>query len=77
MASSETIYRLLLDASQSGEACALVTVATVTGSAPREPGAKMVVFEDGHIVGTIGGGKFESLVIEEAVHAIANGGSVL
>ncbi|MEO8205263.1 MAG: XdhC family protein [Chthoniobacterales bacterium] len=77
MASSETIYRLLLEASLSGEACALVTVATVTGSAPREAGAKMVVFEDGHIVGTIGGGKFESLVIEEAVQAIANGGSIL
>ena len=68
---SEAIHRLLLEALHSGEACALVTVANVTGSAPRETGTKMVIFEDGRIVGTIGGGKFESLVVEESQKAIA------
>jgi xanthine dehydrogenase accessory factor len=33
----------------------------------------MVIFEDGRIAGTIGGGKFESLVIEEAHKAMATG----
>jgi xanthine dehydrogenase accessory factor len=70
---SQDIHRLLLEASQSGEVCALATVAKVTGSAPREAGTKMVIFEDGHIAGTIGGGKFESLVIEEARKAMATG----
>jgi xanthine dehydrogenase accessory factor len=74
---SEHIHRLLLEASHSGEACALATVAKVTGSAPREPGTKMVIFEDGRIAGTIGGGKFESLVIEEARKAMVTGASVL
>jgi xanthine dehydrogenase accessory factor len=74
---SEDIHRLLLEASHSGEACTLATVAKVTGSAPREAGTKMVIFEDGRIVGTIGGGKFESLVIEEAQKAMTTGKSVL
>jgi len=75
--SSEGIYELLLDAFKAGEACALATVAKVTGSAPRETGAKMVIYQDGRSAGTIGGGKFESLVIAEAVRAIADGKSVL
>jgi xanthine dehydrogenase accessory factor len=49
----------------------------VTGSVPREAGAKMVIFEDGRIAGTIGGGKFESLVIEEAQKAMATGKAIL
>jgi xanthine dehydrogenase accessory factor len=73
----EVIYQLLLDALKKGDACALATIAKVTGSTPREPGAKMVVYDDGRSVGTIGGGKFESLVISEGVHAISSGQSVL
>jgi xanthine dehydrogenase accessory factor len=75
--SSDGVYQLLLDAFKAGEACALATVAKVTGSAPRQTGAKMVIYQDGRSAGTIGGGKFESLVIAEAVSAIANGESVL
>ncbi len=70
---SQDIHHLLLEASRAGEACAVATVAKVTGSAPREPGTKMVIFEDGRIAGTIGGGKFESLVIEEARKAMTTG----
>ena len=39
--------------------CALVTVAEVRGSAPREPGARMVIAPDGGFRGTIGGGELE------------------
>ena len=49
---------------------AVVTVAATTGSVPRAPGSKMFVYADGRISGTIGGGKFESLVIAEAQVAI-------
>ena len=45
---------------------AVVTVAATTGSVPRAPGSKMFVYADGRSSGTIGGGKFESLVIAEA-----------
>jgi xanthine dehydrogenase accessory factor len=51
---------------------AVVTVAATTGSVPRAPGSKMFVYADGRISGTIGGGKFESLVIAEAQAAIKN-----
>ena len=36
----------------------------------REPGSKMIVYADGKISGTIGGGKFEALVRDEALAAI-------
>jgi len=49
---------------------AVVTVAATTGSVPRAPGSKMFVYADGSISGTIGGGKFESLVIAEAQAAM-------
>ena len=39
--------------------CALVTVAAIRGSAPREPGARMVIAPDGGFRGTIGGGELE------------------
>ena len=51
---------------------AVVTVAATTGSVPRAAGSKMFVYTDGRSSGTIGGGKFESLVIAEAVAAIEN-----
>ena len=49
---------------------AVVTVAATTGSVPRAAGSKMFVYADGQASGTIGGGKFEALVIAEARAAI-------
>lgn len=49
---------------------AVVTIAATTGSVPRAAGSKMFVFADGRSDGTIGGGKFESLVIADAVAAM-------
>jgi xanthine dehydrogenase accessory factor len=43
---------------EGGRACALVTVVATLGSAPREPGSKMLVLE-GATVGSIGGGHLE------------------
>lgn len=53
--------------------CALATVVSTKGSVPRAAGAKMLVYGDGGLSGTVGGGKFEALVIEEARDAIAAG----
>jgi xanthine dehydrogenase accessory factor len=60
------------DAGSARKPFAVVTVAATTGSVPRAPGSKMFVSADGRISGTIGGGKFESLVIAEAQMAIEN-----
>ncbi|MGH8164293.1 MAG: XdhC family protein, partial [Rhodanobacteraceae bacterium] len=56
----------LLAARQARRPCALVTVAATKGSVPRAAGAKMLVYADGATSGTIGGGKFEALVVAEA-----------
>lgn len=47
-----------------GENIVLVTIALQSGSTPRESGAKMIVCEDGRIVGTVGGGLVEAQCIE-------------
>ena len=57
--------------------CALATVVAAKGSVPRAPGAKMLVYADGTTSGTVGGGKFESLVIAEATAAIRGGQPLL
>lgn len=54
--------------------CVLVTVAAVRGSAPREPGAKMVVTRE-HVVETIGGGNLEYAAIERAREMLAAAGA--
>lgn len=44
----------------------LATIVSRRGSAPREAGTKMIIFEDGQTLGTIGGGCVESDVISQA-----------
>jgi xanthine dehydrogenase accessory factor len=55
--------------------CALATLVSATGSVPRAPGARMLVYVDGRVSGTIGGGKFEALVIAEALEILRSGGA--
>jgi len=52
------------------EPIALVIVTKVLGSAPCKVGSKMIVTKQKEIFGTIGGGKLEFQVIDEAVKAI-------
>jgi xanthine dehydrogenase accessory factor len=66
------ILEELLRARQTRTPCALATVAATTGSVPRQAGSKMLVYADGKISGTIGGGKFEALVVEECLKCIAS-----
>lgn len=52
-----------------------VTVVECSGSAPRDPGAKMLVLAD-EFFGTVGGGRLELLALEDARKILsANGGS--
>lgn len=67
------IYQALAAAQEQGEAVALATVVSVTGSVPRQAGSKMLVRSDGSIVGTIGGGAMESKVVQESVGSIQDG----
>jgi len=64
---------VLADLSQAmarGETVALVTIVEARGSTPQRVGARMVVHADGRIVGTIGGGCYESDAFGKAREAI-------
>jgi xanthine dehydrogenase accessory factor len=63
----------IVHAAAAGERVALATVIGVNGSAPRSAGARMVVWPDGRIAGTVGGGNFEARVIEAALEALREG----
>jgi xanthine dehydrogenase accessory factor len=60
---------------QTGTPAALVTVVRCAGSAPAEPGVKLIALADGSAFGTIGGGRFEQLAIEDARGCIESGES--
>ena len=72
MPTDETIPLIeeLLAAQRRGEAVVLATIVRARGSVPRHTGSKMLVYEDGRIRGTIGGGEMESRVIAEAQAAL-------
>ncbi len=55
----KTLFSALQTAIQQQQDCMLVTVIAGSGSTPRGAGAKMAVFADGTITGTIGGGALE------------------
>lgn len=67
------VYEALVQATEKAIPAALVTVISTTGSMPRHAGSKMLVYQDGRIVGTIGGGAMESRAISAAQDAIRTG----
>ena len=65
----------MLAALSRGERVVLSSILASSGSVPRGAGAKMAVFEDDRVLGTIGGGAVERLSIQRAQDALKNGGS--
>ncbi|HEY4797765.1 MAG TPA: XdhC/CoxI family protein [Bacteroidia bacterium] len=56
-----------ISSSRSTHNIALCTIVSSKGSTPRKVGAKMIVYENGTISGTIGGGELEKSVIKDAL----------
>ena len=56
-----------------GRPFAMVTIVGTGGSSPQKPGAKMIVFKDGSIEGTVGGGAIEHRIIKDTLAAFAEG----
>lgn len=69
------LLKTLSERAAQGLPTALVTVIAASGSTPRSVGAKMLVFPDGSLRGTIGGGRFEASAAEDATRALAEGKS--
>ena len=53
-------------AQNKNEKMSLVTVISTKGSTPRKAGSKMIVYDSGKIIGTIGGGCAEAKIIKDA-----------
>jgi xanthine dehydrogenase accessory factor len=67
---NKEVFAAVADALDRGEPAALVTIVATHGSTPQRVGAKMLVFADGRMVGTIGGGCYENDAFWKAREAI-------
>ncbi len=65
----EEIGRLLRE----GRGSSLATIVQCNGSTPQKIGAKMIVRDDGSIIGTVGGGSLEAEVIQSALAVLKEG----
>jgi len=68
-----SIYQTISEIEKNNESAALCTVTNSEGSTPRHVGSKMLVYPDGHFIGTVGGGEIEQRVINEALMALDDG----
>ena len=69
---NQEVFAAVTDALDRGEPAALVTIVSTKGSTPQRVGAKMLVFADGRMVGTIGGGCYENDAFWKAREAITS-----
>ncbi len=65
------VYEELVRLRSTGQKCALATIVQVRGSIPSYETAKLLVREDGSMIGTIGGGCVEAEVWNAAREVIA------
>jgi xanthine/CO dehydrogenase XdhC/CoxF family maturation factor len=71
----EQMLRLINQVLAGDGAAALVTIIATRGSTPRKAGTKMLVFPQGDVHGTVGGGCIEADIRRSALHAIDAGTS--
>jgi xanthine dehydrogenase accessory factor len=71
------IHNKIIELMDAQRRFALVLVLSADGSTPLKAGAKAIVEEDGHIIGTIGGGQVEAEAQKQAVEACKSGEPVV
>jgi xanthine dehydrogenase accessory factor len=69
----EAILKEINKIHSEGDSAALATIVKVKGSAPREVGSKILIKEDGALLGSIGGGALEARVCQEAMSILRQG----
>ena len=68
-----SIFHEITRLEEQGEAVVLCTILETHGSTPRHEGSKMLVYPDGHLLGSVGGGNIEEAVIKEALESLKDG----
>ena len=68
-----SIYKALTELEITHQSSVLCTVVKTSGSTPRHSTSKMLVYPDGHILGTVGGGELENRVRKEALASLQDG----
>jgi xanthine dehydrogenase accessory factor len=68
-----SIYQAISELETRNEAGVLCTVIRTRGSTPRHATSKMLVYPDGHILGTVGGGGMEQQVIAASLEGLRDG----
>ncbi|MHB8069599.1 MAG: XdhC family aldehyde oxidoreductase maturation factor [Desulfobaccales bacterium] len=72
-----SIFPSIADLLARGESLTLATIVSRLGSAPRDVGSRLVIRQDGSLVGTIGGGILEARVRELAQKVRGQGQAIL
>lgn len=67
------LLQMLVQGVAEGTPAVLATVVATRGSTPRKAGAKMLIFRDGRVLGTIGGGLIEGKVCRMALDVLEQG----
>ncbi|KKL28148.1 hypothetical protein LCGC14_2378030, partial [marine sediment metagenome] len=73
------MYNILAKASklcEEGIDFALATIVDTDASTPQDIGSKMIVYKDGSIEGTVGGGPLEAFIISKAKECLPEGESI-
>ena len=71
LSSNRGVYREIVRLQQIGQRAALATPVRLSGSVPCGSQSKLLVREDGSILGTIGGGLLEAEALQQAPKALA------
>lgn len=66
------LFKRICESLKEGEPLVCATIFGSLGSSPRTSGAKMIIFKDSSIFGTIGGGRLESQVLEKSKEVFSN-----
>jgi xanthine dehydrogenase accessory factor len=75
--STQQLYEQVSAALSQEESAVVATVVETIGSTPQRAGAKLIIFEDGRMVGTVGGGCVEAEVWAQASEVRRRGQSGL
>jgi xanthine dehydrogenase accessory factor len=67
------IYLAMKKRLEQGQVAVMATIVKTKGSTPQREGARIVVFDDGSFIGTVGGGCIEADIYAEAKEVMRTG----